>query len=305
MSEGVPHLGRNAGEDFPGDVKLLPKQQEAVIDTGDTLQAHPVPGLRQCPGIRLAAVPKRVTLGIDGIGSGQTREVLGPDGVQVGVLQISGPLVRGAHAAHEGFGENGIAVDELLPGGVAGRVRKLAAAVAEHLQGDLGAVPVPGQGADGGAEESSGAVARQGDAAAVQPQVRGVVPEPGQSGVAILHRGGEGILRRQAVAHTEDGTAAVQGQLPAEGVVARDVVDAEAAAVVVDQHRQAPLRRGAVEPQGKLPPGAGDGEILRRVDGGKVGRVVVDPVRVGPESLGLFGKNKNAGIYQLVFAGMS
>ena len=150
--------------------------------------------------------------------------------------------------------------------------------VAEDLQPQGGTLPVPGQLGRHGAETGAGTVAHDGQPAAVDAQGHGVLIDPAESPVGILRRGGEGGLRRQAVAHVEDHHSRVAAELAADGVVACDVVDHEAAAVEVQQGPVAGEGVGPVDPDGHLAPGAGDGLVLHGVDGGGLGLVVVDGV---------------------------
>ncbi|VEI51294.1 Uncharacterised protein [Kocuria rosea] len=106
----------------------------------------------------------------------------------------------------------------------------------QHLLGDRRpAVLARPQGHDG-REVAAGAVPADVERDLRPGDLRQVLAGPGQGGPGVLHRGGEGVLRGLAVVHEDDGAARLLGQLPAQGVVAVDVLQHPAAAVEVDEH---------------------------------------------------------------------
>ena len=245
----------------------------------DPAELHGGACLGEEGGIGFAVVPQGVELGGVAEGGGQAREVLGPAGIQadvIGVRALAEVLL--IEPVQLGLGEDVAAVAEVLQRLGLPQLQGSGGGVAEDLQPQGGTLPVPGQLGRHGAEVGAGAVAHDGQLAAVDAQGLGVLMDPAESPVGVLRRGGKGGLRGQAVAHVDDDDPRVAAELAADGVVGGDVVDHEAAAVEVEQGSVAGEGVRPVDPDGHLAPGAGDGLVLHGVDGGGLGLVVVEGI---------------------------
>ena len=230
-------------------------------------------------GVGLAIVPQGVKLGGVAEGGGQAREVPGPAGVQADVVGVGALAeVLLIEPVQLRLGEDIAAVTEVLHGLGLAQFQGPGGGVAEDLQPQGRALPVPGQLGRHGAEVGAGAVAHHGQLGAVDAQGLGVLIDPAEGPIGVLRRGGEGSLRGQTVAHIDDHHPGVIAELAADGVVGGDVVDGEAAAVEVEQGPVASEGVRPVDPDGHLAPGAGDGLVLCGVHSGGLGLVVVEGV---------------------------
>ncbi len=123
--------------------------------------------------------------------------------------------------------------------------RRVDRGIDQELIRDPRAAPVAGEQAGDRREVAAGAVAADGEPRRIDPERRALPGDPGGRGEAILDRGREFVLGRQAVVDRDDGAAGGIGEMAAERVVRFDIADDPAAAVEIDQHRQVRRRRGA------------------------------------------------------------
>ena len=167
-------------------------------------------------------------------------------------------------------------VDEPLHGGGDKRVAFLDALVAlvahahvrhgvdQQLEGDLGQVGVARHQRHHGGDVAAGAVTAHGRAGGVDGEVGGVGQDPAGGGRGIGDGAGELHFRGQAVIHRHHAAAGGVGDGAAGLVVAVEVAQHPAAAVVVDQHRQhgtGGAAHGAVEAQAHGAVGAGGFQV--------------------------------------------
>ena len=124
--------------------------------------------------------------------------------------------------------------------------------VHEHLRRE-GRPRGAGSQRDGGREVPAGRVAGDGEAARFPAERTGVLGEPGDRRLAVIERGREGVLRREAVVEADDERAGRVRESSADPVVGVDPHEHPAAAVEVRDHRQrvgVGARRVAASPQG-------------------------------------------------------
>ncbi len=121
---------------------------------------------------------------------------------------------------------------------------------AEHLEAQGGAAPIAGQQRGRRAEAAAGALPSNGEPLGVDAQLSGVVVEPHERGVAVLHPRRERVLGREAVLDHRDDRADLARDLHREADLHLDRADDEPTAVDVEERR----------------PAGGGGVALRRVD---------------------------------------
>jgi hypothetical protein len=176
--------------------------------------------------------------------------------------------------------------------------RRLAAVVEHrvdrHQKGERGAAAVPGEEGHAGGETTTGAPAVDGDAVRVDTGAPGLSGEPGQSGVAVLDRGGVGMLRRQAVVDRDGHTADGGGEGGGDDVLGLDAADDHPAPVDVQHTRCGGNDPGrAVDTYGDVrrPGGSGHGAVLAcdaldgRCTGGEGGGELLEPDATGGDVL--------------------
>ena len=115
--------------------------------------------------------------------------------------------------------------------------REIDGGIQEDLRLELDAGIAHGEG-NGCRQIAASAVATDGHAAGVHAQHVGVGLHPMHGGEAVLVGCGEYVLRRHAVVDRDHGTVCGVGDLAADPVMAVEVAQHPAAAVIVDEHRQ-------------------------------------------------------------------
>ena len=139
--------------------------------------------------------------------------------------------------------EHGVRIGVLVVGG---------AGVDEQLQRQLQPLVARVQRADG-RQRAAGRIAADGDARGVQAQrCPARAGQPVQRVPGVVHGGGKAPLRRQPVVERQHGGAALLAEHAAKGVVRFDAANGEAAAVRVQQHRQAGVVAGRDQARAQL-----------------------------------------------------
>ena len=139
---------------------------------------------------------------------------------------------------------------------------------AQELQAQPRAAAVASQQRHARGQAAAGALAADRDPVGVHAELRGVLGHPHQGGVAVLERGRERVLRRQAVVDGDHDRTDLGGDPAAVRVVQVEAADDEAAAVEVDQRRAAARRgrpAGSGAPARRAPPPA-RGRAARRLE---------------------------------------
>ncbi len=209
---------------------------------------HLDPGRLQPRGVGLALAAERIVFGGQHQGRRQAGHVLGEGGRRMRMARLDhvaeieaveiGPV--------PGLEEVQLAVRaglELL--GVDG----VGQGIDQHLAADLRAALVAGAQGHHGGQVAAGAVAADRDARSIAAEVAGMLGRPAQGGEAVVRRGGEGVLRRQAIVDRHGDAAGLHGEDPRHLVVGVQVAQDEAAAVHEHQHRQVVLGVRPVDAQ--------------------------------------------------------
>ena len=110
----------------------------------------------------------------------------------------------------------------------------------EQLEGDRQLAAIAGQHCERGGETATGAEPGDADAGGVDPEVAGVLVQPPQRGVAVLERGGVGVLGRQPVVDRYHDAPELEDPRAEVTVVHRVV--AEHVATAVDPQHGGPRR---------------------------------------------------------------
>ena len=113
-------------------------------------------------------------------------------------------------------------------------------------------------------EVAARAVAGQRDPHRVAANLRGMLRHPARRGQGVVGRGGEGVLRREPVAHRYDHAAGAGAERPADRVVGVEVAEHPTTAVEEDHERERSPALGGVDAHRQIAGRAGDDPILDR-----------------------------------------
>ena len=117
-----------------------------------------------------------------------------------------------------------------------------------------------------GCEPATGAVADDRQPPRIEAERTRFMRQPRKRGDAVLNRGREGVLGREAIVEREDGRAGVVAKRAAEYVMRVDVAEDTAAAMDEKDRRAVAARCGIVSAQTYRSGGARCGEIARHGD---------------------------------------
>ncbi len=161
-----------------------------------------------------------------------------------------------------------IALGVLAHRGGLGRGAELCHRIDQQLERDGRAALDLGELADHGREVAAGAVAADGETFRIDAELGGVGGDVACGSETILHRGGKGMLRREAVVDRDDAAEAAVREAAREVVMAVEIADHETAAVIeheTRQHRGVRAQRG-VDADGDVAGGARNIAVLDAAD---------------------------------------
>ena len=127
--------------------------------------------------------------------------------------------------------------------------------------GDRGPVAVASHERGHRREVAARRVARDRDPVGIAAQLGGVLGDPLDRGVTVRRRGGEGVLRREAVVDGDDQAVGAIGESGTDVVVAIEVAQCPPPAVEEHTDREGSLAVGFVDPDGDRRFGARKREV--------------------------------------------